>query len=1075
MTVAKRALLAVAIACVAPGARAIGLGSLELHSALNQPLHATVTLRDVNMDALDEVSARIAPADRYAATDLVRDDYLRNLRLAVERIDGRPVVTVRGASALREPVIDLLIEVQQGRQSVQRAYTLLVDPPRTAGDPEPVESAGRAVDPAEGMPADAAPAAATAGTDAGSGADAGADAGAASPAPTASSTSGASADAGSAASSAPDTTTTEAATPAQAAAEPTAPAASPATESDAAEGTDGETRFFTTPEERQLDPELLVRIGEGGRAAQRERSATTGTDTTSATTTDNAAATSPPVGGAAYTVSRGDTLWRVAERARGDDRGVTMEQQMLAIVRANPRAFENGQATNILLGARIRIPDRATVRAIDPALAQRRMTALVDGSMRTGEAAAEAGNASGTRSTPAPSASTPSAQRTAQAPSAPRTDSASAEPVTPVASSVQQAASGSDDDGADDPVVAGTPDAGDEPGGDDTDAPAADRSEADAVSTGPADAEPAAGGESGESGDGTAEGGTVASDAAEGAAADDVETAAGPGVADADAPADASAESGPRPQPVAPSGGFPMALLLAVAAVLLLAGGALWWRRRQAAADAAPYDPAPMPETPEPTAPPAAGADTATDPAAGDDEPEPESLESAYRNAMASSDGDSEDGTAVAAADSDGTDDDPLADADFRIAYGMYADAVERLEAAIARDPDNAELRLKLAEVYHVSEQREDFLEAADAASGCELDDAQRERLAAMADRIAPDSRHASAAGGAGAAAVAGAGTVATAALPADEPEAPPADDLPAEAAFADATPPAAASDDHVAAPEPFADTAAPEGAGAFAEPVEADGADAAADETLHDVDPEEAEQLLDFDLGDLEPPTPVEEPTSPPAFADSDHVLDFDTEALAAPAPAKTASGDSGEATFADAGLDFDLDDLELDDGATAGQSDAESTDTGADPFGSADDDAFDLADFSLDDFDAGMGADDDAPTGGSPEAGADAPPASAPDSGADDAGGFLDLPAEEPAEPSADSDDFDIAGLEVEPGGEPESDPTLQAAGRLDLARAYADMGEAELARPLLQEVVDGGDAQQRQEAEQLLASLG
>ncbi|MGB0213474.1 type IV pilus assembly protein FimV, partial [Algiphilus sp.] len=218
MTVAKRALLAVAIACVAPGARAIGLGSLELHSALNQPLHATVTLRDVNMDALDEVSARIAPADRYAATDLVRDDYLRNLRLVVERIDGRPVVTVRGASALREPVIDLLIEVQQGRQSVQRAYTLLVDPPRTAGDPEPVESAGRVVDPAEGMPADAAPAAATAGTDAGSGADAGA----ASPAPTASSTSGASADAGSADASAPDTTTTEAATPALAAAEPTA-------------------------------------------------------------------------------------------------------------------------------------------------------------------------------------------------------------------------------------------------------------------------------------------------------------------------------------------------------------------------------------------------------------------------------------------------------------------------------------------------------------------------------------------------------------------------------------------------------------------------------------------------------------------------------------------------------------------------------------------------------------------------------------------------------------------------------------------------------------------------------------
>ena len=128
-----------------------------------------------------------------------------------------------------------------------------------------------------------------------------------------------------------------------------------------------------------------------------------------------------------------------------------------------------------------------------------------------------------------------------------------------------------------------------------------------------------------------------------------------------------------------------MALLLVVAAVLLLAGGALWWRRRQAAAGAAPYDPAPMPEAPEPTAPPVAGADTVSDPAAGDDEPEPESLESAYRNAMASSDGDSDGGTAAVAPDSGGADDDPLADADFRIAYGMYADAVERLESATKR------------------------------------------------------------------------------------------------------------------------------------------------------------------------------------------------------------------------------------------------------------------------------------------------------------------------------------------------------------------------------------------------------
>ena len=61
------------------------------------------------------------------------------------------------------------------------------------------------------------------------------------------------------------------------------------------------------------------------------------------------------------------------------------------------------------------------------------------------------------------------------------------------------------------------------------------------------------------------------------------------------------------------------------------------------------------------------------------------------------------------------------------------------------------------------------------------------------------------------------------------------------------------------------------------------------------------------------------------------------------------------------------------------------------------------------------------------------------------------------------ADDDDFDFLG------------DTDENATKLDLAKAYIDMGDAEGARDILQEVVSEGNAQQQQEARELLAQVG
>jgi pilus assembly protein FimV len=56
---------------------------------------------------------------------------------------------------------------------------------------------------------------------------------------------------------------------------------------------------------------------------------------------------------------------------------------------------------------------------------------------------------------------------------------------------------------------------------------------------------------------------------------------------------------------------------------------------------------------------------------------------------------------------------DPLAEADFHMAYGLYDQAADLVRLAVAREPDRRDLKLKLAEVYFVWGNRDEFLKTA--------------------------------------------------------------------------------------------------------------------------------------------------------------------------------------------------------------------------------------------------------------------------------------------------------------------------------------------------------------------------
>ena len=74
-----------------------------------------------------------------------------------------------------------------------------------------------------------------------------------------------------------------------------------------------------------------------------------------------------------------------------------------------------------------------------------------------------------------------------------------------------------------------------------------------------------------------------------------------------------------------------------------------------------------------------------------------------------------------------------------------------------------------------------------------------------------------------------------------------------------------------------------------------------------------------------------------------------------------------------------------------------------------------------------------------------------------------------------SAISLDLGSAG-EPTTGAAPSNDPKWQeVATKLDLAKAYEEMGDKDGARELLNEVMKDGDAAQKGQAQQLLTKLG
>ncbi len=84
---------------------------------------------------------------------------------------------------------------------------------------------------------------------------------------------------------------------------------------------------------------------------------------------------------------------------------------------------------------------------------------------------------------------------------------------------------------------------------------------------------------------------------------------------------------------------------------------------------------------------------------------------------------------------------DPLAEADFHMAYGLYDQAADLIRIAISREPNRRDLKLKLLEVFFVWGNKEQFLHSARELADTRADAApgEWEKIVIMGKQLAPE------------------------------------------------------------------------------------------------------------------------------------------------------------------------------------------------------------------------------------------------------------------------------------------------------------------------------------------------
>ena len=127
----KKWLIAIASTLLfAPITWGLGLGEIDIKSKLNQPLDAEIEITSATNSELRDVVFSIPNADVFARYNLDRPQVLNSVRFIVEnRNSGNKVIRLASSQVVKDPFLTFLIQADWPQGRMLREYTVLVDPP----------------------------------------------------------------------------------------------------------------------------------------------------------------------------------------------------------------------------------------------------------------------------------------------------------------------------------------------------------------------------------------------------------------------------------------------------------------------------------------------------------------------------------------------------------------------------------------------------------------------------------------------------------------------------------------------------------------------------------------------------------------------------------------------------------------------------------------------------------------------------------------------------------------------------------------------------------------------------------
>jgi pilus assembly protein FimV len=133
------------MACI-PSAHALSLGRFNVQSLMGEPLRAEVEVTQANPDELRGLSAQVASPASFSQAGMEFNPGLANVRTRIEkRSDGSSYIVLTGSTPILDTFVDLILETRWSSGSLVKNYAMLLTasnnnqvPPTTSKNAAPV-------------------------------------------------------------------------------------------------------------------------------------------------------------------------------------------------------------------------------------------------------------------------------------------------------------------------------------------------------------------------------------------------------------------------------------------------------------------------------------------------------------------------------------------------------------------------------------------------------------------------------------------------------------------------------------------------------------------------------------------------------------------------------------------------------------------------------------------------------------------------------------------------------------------------------------------------------------------------